>query len=143
VSGGQAGSGRAAWLAEQYQPLNLADRPAKSQAADLILTIRPRHRGLQRGDCGHRGVLARRLLANGDASRIATARAALEAAVVPPRGEIITQYQPINFTAQPTNGMQRADLHPSVAFAVFSAVADTKNAWARAPRCDPADRLYY
>jgi hypothetical protein len=134
---GKHGSGRAAWLADQYQPVNLADRPAKSQATDLILTIAVEAPGLAAAEAVATATFWRvAWLANGDASRTATARAALEAAVGAARaGEIITQYQPVNFTAQPTNGMQRADLHPTVAFVVFSAVADTKtNSWARAPK---------
>jgi len=87
------------------------------------------------GDCGHRAFWRAAWLANGDASRIATARAALEAAVGAARAaEIITQYQPINFTAQPTNGMQRADLHPSWHLRCFRPLPIRRRTLGRAPR---------
>ena len=47
---GKHGAGRGAWLVDHYQPLNAGNRPAKTRATDLILTIPvdARHRRRQR-----------------------------------------------------------------------------------------------
>ena len=134
---GKHGSGRAAWLADQFQPMNLAERPAKSQATALILTIAAETPGPAAAEAASIAVFWRAAwLADGDVSLTATARAALVAAVGAARGAaLITQYQPINFTLQPPNGMQRADLQVSVAFVVFAAFPEPKaSTWAHAPK---------
>lgn len=136
---GSHGSGRAAWLVTQYQPLNVASKPPKAREQDVILTIVAEEGAtLPAAEAAALATFWQRAwLAGGDATATAAARRALEALVGASRArDLIEAFVPVNFAAQPAPGTERSELSVAVAFVVFpAATPPTKpSAWAHAPK---------
>ena len=67
--------------------------------------------------------------------RIAAAQATLEGIVGPSRAsEIITKYQPVNFSDPLPAGVNRDEINVSVATVVFATVETKESSWSRAPK---------
>ena len=98
VLAGQFGSGRAAWLIDQYRPRNLEALPAKASADDVVLVVVP-DVPLPAGEVAPTTAYWRAAwLAGEDRAAQDSARAALVAAVGEQRaGDIIAGYRPVNF----------------------------------------------
>ncbi|OUL36555.1 hypothetical protein BV375_00035 [Nostoc sp. 106C] len=132
------GSGRATWIVQQYQPLNLNSEPKKAAATDIILVIEtetPLSNTEQTATVAYwRAVW----LADGDRSLENTARLALNAAVGSDRAtEIIQQYQPLNLEETPQSPLKKTDVVVSVAFVIFPPLENTttkQQSWSQAPK---------
>ena len=146
---GSHGSGRAAYLVQQDPPANVSEKPVTAHPEDLVLVIVTDLTAvLPAVEAAAAATFWRAAwLADGNATAVGAAQAALDAAVTPARAEVIlTRYQPVNFAARPATGRTRASLDVAVAFLVFEAplpgaVADdtgaaatTESAWADAPK---------
>ena len=129
------GSGRAGWIVSQYQPVNITAKPVKPRAQDVVLTI-----ATETPLAGAEATAAATFwrdawLADGDVVRMTAAQAALESALGQLRaGEIISEYQPVNFSDSLPTGVTKNQVNASVATVVFAAVPTKESAWARAPK---------
>ncbi|HEX8187999.1 MAG TPA: hypothetical protein VF586_06600 [Pyrinomonadaceae bacterium] len=129
------GSGRASWVVSEYQPTNVADRPAKPRAQDVVLTIATETPLTPAEDAAAATFWLAAWLADGDAAQVAAAQAALETEVGQERaGEIIAQYQPVNFAEPLAAGVAKSGVNASVSTVVFAPVPTRQNAWSRAPK---------
>jgi hypothetical protein len=129
------GSGRAAWLADNYQPLNLAAMPVKASASDEILVI-PTQIPLAAAEASAITAYWQAVwLADGDASKIQTASTALAAAVGAARAtQLIQGYAPYNVADEPTPPATKTSVAVSTAFVVFPVDPPTKqDSWSQAP----------
>lgn len=138
------GSGRAAWIISQYQPSNLP-APTKPRGIDVVLTIATETPLVGAEQTAANTFWRDAWLADGDANKVAAAQAALELVVGQLRaGEIITGYQPANFSESPPAGVTKDQLNVSVATVVFALVETKQNAWSRAPKVSIApDRFVF
>ncbi len=129
------GSGRASWILEQFQPLNLAAKPAKPRREDVILTI-PTEIELTLGEASATLTFWKAYwLADGDAVQADLAVQAFENAVGAQRAaEIAEEYEPFNFTFPIASGLKKQDLNVSAAFVVFPPADPKQSAWAHPPR---------
>ena len=132
------GSGRAAWIISNYQPLNLGQKPAKPLPDDVILTI-PTEAPLGAIEAAATAVFWREAwLADGDKSKEDAAAAALAAAAGNQRAaEIIAQYQPANFGKKPAPPRTKQQVNVSTAFVVFPKSEDLETkqrSWSHAPK---------
>jgi hypothetical protein len=129
------GSGRASWIVQQYRPVNIASPPVKTRPQDVILVI-PTENALAVSEAAAASTYWRDVwLADGDAGKIAAARAALDTAVGAERAtEIIAQYQASNFADPLAAGLTKKDVFVSVAFVVFPPVDTKQSAWSSAPK---------
>jgi hypothetical protein len=138
------GSGRAAYIADTYQPVNLAAKPAKAKASDEILVI-PAQTPLAAAEATATAAYWQAAwLAGDDAGALQTARTALEAATTAARAaELIAGYVPYNLRDVPAKPLTKADVALSVAFVVFPPDPPTKqSSWSQAPRVNHlADRF--
>jgi hypothetical protein len=138
------GSGRAGWIVDHYQPLNLGDRPTRAAATDEVLVI-PTQTALSAAEATAVATYWRSSwLADDNASAQHTARTRLDTAVGAARAtQLIADYRPYNFSDAPTKPLQKADVAVSTAFVVFPADPPTKqNPWTQAPRVNTlADRF--
>jgi hypothetical protein len=135
---GAHGSGRASWIIEQYQPLNLGEKPAKALPTDIILTI-PTSTPLAPAEVAAAVTFWRdSWLADGDSAAREAASAALVAAVGDGRAaEIVERYVPVNFGKAPTPPLTRAEVAVGVAFVVFRPNEDLdtrEHSWSQAPK---------
>ncbi|HMA17109.1 MAG TPA: hypothetical protein VKS03_01590, partial [Thermoanaerobaculia bacterium] len=132
------GSGRARWIIQQYQPLNLFEKPAKGLPTDVILTI-PTNAQLTEDEVAAAKTFWRAAwLANGDLEARVEASHALVAAVGESRAaDIVEHYVPANVDKGPAAPLTRADVTVSVAFVVFPPNEDLdtrEHSWSEAPR---------
>jgi hypothetical protein len=129
------GSGRAAWIARQLQPVNLAAKPSKPRPQDVILTI-PTEVAPSTAEGASTATFWRSMwLADGDAAKTAAALAAFENDVGQARAaELAAQYVPANFDSALAPGVTRQDVNLSLAFVVFPALETKQNAWSHAPK---------
>ncbi len=129
------GSGRAAWIVSQYQPLNLAAKPVKPRAQDVILTI-PTENALTPAEEAAAAAFWRDAwLADGDQTQFSAAQAALEAALGSARaGEIIEGFEPLNFSSPLAKGVAKTEVNLSVALLVFAPIDTKQSAWSHAPK---------
>jgi hypothetical protein len=129
------GSGRASWIVQAYQPVNLAQKPSKPRPEDVVLTI-PVDAALPSGEAAAAAAFWRDAwLADGDAGRIRLARQALANTVGAERAdEIVAGNEPANFSAPLPAGVTKPQLNVSVAFVVFPEAETKQSAWSRAPR---------
>jgi hypothetical protein len=131
---GAHGSGRAAWIVESYQPVNIPQKPAKPRPEDVILTI-PVQNAEPADGAAVTAYWRTVWLADGDAAAVASAWAALETAVAIDRArEIVEQLRPVNFDAPLAQGATRDSVNLGAAFVVFPAVETKQTAWAHAPK---------
>ncbi len=132
------GSGRAAWIMEQYQPLNLDQKPTKALSTDIILTIAsetPLSNAEQTAAATYWKAI---WLANGDRNRENAARSILNNAIGNDRAtEIIQNYQPRNLEETPKSPLKKTEVAVSVAFVVFPKsenVTTKQKSWSQAPK---------
>lgn len=137
------GSGRAGWLVDTYQPANPGDRPVKSAAQDLVLTVVVT--AAQPDAAAITAFWRAFWLADGAAAAIDAAVAALEAAVGAARAEEIrSSFVPVNLKAKPPAGVPPENVVVSVAFVELPDVETRQSSWSRAPRVTiPPDRFVF
>ena len=130
------GSGRAGWLADNFQPLNIAAPPAKVTATDEILVI-PTNTSLPTAQATAISSYWQSVwLANGDSAKVDAAKSALRAAVGAVEAtQLVSTYAPFNLGDLPTAPLTKADVGLSVAFVIFPPdPATTQQSWTQAPR---------
>jgi hypothetical protein len=132
------GSGRADWIVEQYQPLNLDQKPTKALPTDIILTIAtetPLSAAEQTATATYWQAV---WLANGDRNRENAARSTLNNAIGNDRAtEIIQNYQPRNIEEIPKSPLKKIEVTVSVAFIIFPKsenVTTKQQSWSQAPK---------
>jgi hypothetical protein len=132
------GSGRANYIADTYQPANLADAPSKVKPTDEILVI-PTQTPLGASEAAAISAYWQALwLADGDAGNTSAALSALHAAVGAARGsQLITDYVPFNLDDVPASPLSKQQVGLSVAFVVFPPDPSVQPlSWTQAPRVD-------
>ncbi len=138
------GSGRASWILDNYQPLNLSAQPIKAVSTDEILVI-PTGTTLAAGDSAAITSYWQAIwLADGDATQSNAAHAALASAVGAARAaELIAGYMPFNLADTPAKPLKKSDVGLSTQFVVFPPDPAVKQApWSQAPRVNHlADRF--
>lgn len=138
------GSGRASWILDNYQPVNIGTQPVKAASTDEILII-PTSTPLAAAEATAISTYWQAIwLADGDATKSQAARAALEAAVGAARAaDLIANYAPFNLSDKPASPKKKTDVAVSTAFVVFPPDPATKQSpWSQAPRVNHlADRF--
>ena len=130
------GSGRAGWLADNFQPLNLAVSPNKTSATDEILVI-PTDTPLSAADAiAISGYWQSVWLADGDSDKVQAANATLTAAVGAARAaQLVADYAPFNLADKPAAPLTKGAVALSVAFVVFPPdPVTTQHSWTQAPQ---------
>jgi hypothetical protein len=130
------GSGRAGWLVDNFQPVNIADEPKKAAVTDEILVI-PTTTPLPDAQVPAIATYWKSVwLADGDAAKIDAANAALTAAVGPTTAtDLIANYVPFNLGDKPVAPLTKSDVAVSAAFVVFPADPPTNlQTWSQAPQ---------
>ena len=134
---GGSGSGRAAYVVQQYRPDNLAQKPAKVDPQDVVLVIVPE---IDLTDAEQDAAFAYYTevwKADGDTARVDTARAALETAVggQARADEIREKFKPEATGQEPPKPYTRDEVRVSCAVLKLPAAPPTKTtAWTQAPR---------
>jgi hypothetical protein len=138
------GSGRAARIADHYQPTNVGNPPAKPNATDVILVI-PATAALADAEAQAIATYWQTVwLADGNAALVANAQNALATAVGAARAaELAAGYVPYNFADRPASPLRRRDVALTTAFVLFPSDPPTKQQpWSQAPRINRlADRF--
>ena len=132
------GSGRAGYIGDTYQPVNVAAVPVKASATDVILVI-PTTTTLDAAENAAVSAYWRAIwLADGDAAEVQAAAAALQTAVGGARASaLVSDYQPFNLGDVPAKPLAKSDVAVSTAFVVFPPDPATKSStWTQAPRVD-------
>jgi hypothetical protein len=133
------GNGRANYIADNYQPLNLADAPSpKVKSTDEILVI-PTQTPLGATDSAAISAYWRAVwLADGDAGKTNAALSALQASVGVARAtQLISDYVPFNLDDTPARPLSKQHVALSVAFVVFPPDPTTQpESWTQAPKVD-------
>jgi hypothetical protein len=130
------GSGRAAWIVQQFKPDNLSEIQPKPRPQEVILTI-PTETPLSNFE---RDKTAKfwvdTWLADGDSVKTAAAISDFEGDGLGQAraAELAEQYVPSNFKTQLAQGETKQTVNVDAAFVVFPTVANKKNAWAHAPK---------
>ena len=130
------GSGRAGWLADTYQPVNLPAAPSKINATDEILVI-PSDTVLADPEANAISAYWQGVwLADDDPAKLDAANAALSAAVGDARAaELIATFVPFNLADEPTAPATKESVASSVAFVVFPPdPPTTQQSWTQAPQ---------
>ena len=133
---GAHGSGRAGWLADNFQPLNIAAQPNKTKSTDEILVI-PTDTPLSSPEASAVSEYWQSVwLADGDSGKVDAANAALTAAVGAARAaQLATDYVPFNLRDTPPAPLTKPAVALSVAFVVFpSDPVTTQHSWTQAPQ---------
>jgi len=129
------GSGRAGYIVDTYQPLNLSDKPVKANASDEILAI-PTQTPLISNQATAISVYWKAIwLAGGDLAGGQAAGAALTASVGSALAtQLVTGYVPYNLADTPVAPLTKASIAVSVAFVIFPEDPPTRQAtWTQAP----------
>ena len=132
------GGGRASYVADSYQPLNLADVPSKAKSTDEILVI-PTQTPLGVTEALALSAYWRVVwLVDGDAVQTNAALSALQATVGAARAtQLITDYVPFNLDDAPASPLSKQHVGLSVAFVVFPPDPVTQpHSWTQAPKVD-------
>jgi hypothetical protein len=131
------GSGRSAWIVQQYQPANLTAKPTKPQPQDVILTIVV-ETALPAAEAAAVATFWTAVWrADGDAGATTAARAALDAAVGAVRAdELVATTTPANLAAPLAVGFSKADVAVSAAYLELPPADPKQMAWARPPRAN-------
>jgi hypothetical protein len=130
------GSGRASYLVDTYQPVNVADQPSKAAASDEILVI-PTQTPLAATDAAAITTYWSAFwVAAADKAGQQAAAAALDAAVGPARAtQLRAQYAPVNLADAPAPPLTPGDVAVSATFVVFPPDPLVKQApWTQAPQ---------
>jgi hypothetical protein len=133
------GSGRAAWIVQQYQPLTpLTEKPTKTLPTDIILTIATETPLSDPEQTATTAYWKAIWLADGNHTAKNVAKQALVNAIGDDRATaIIRNYQPQNIEEAPKSPLKRTQVTVSVVFLVFpkSANVTTKQqSWSQAPK---------
>jgi hypothetical protein len=130
------GSGRAGYIADTYQPVNLADQPVKAAASDEILVIAAQVPLDAAEAAAVSAYWSEVWIAAGDATALANATAALDAAVGGARAaELVAGYVPFNLSDAPASPATTHDVAVSTTFLVLPADPAVKQApWSQAPQ---------
>jgi hypothetical protein len=132
------GNGRGNFVADAYQPLNLADAPSKAKATDEILVI-PTQTPLVAGEAAAISAYWRAVwLADGDAGKTSAALNALQTTVGAARAaQLIADYVPFNLDDVPASPLSKQHVGLSVAVVVFPPdPASQPESWTEAPKVD-------
>jgi hypothetical protein len=131
------GSGRAAYIVENYQPSNLGQNPSKAAVTDVILVVATAASLGAAEETATAAFWRKVWLADGVKADEDAARAMLEAAVGAARAaEIIAQYRPANMDEKPRPPLKKSDVTVSTAFVIFPApetIPTKQQSWSRAP----------
>jgi hypothetical protein len=130
------GSGRAGYIADTYQPVNLADQPVKAAASDEILVIATQA-PLDAAEAAAVSTYWSAVwIAAGDATALQDATAALDAAVGAARAaELVAGYVPFNLSDAPAPPATTHDVAVSTAFLVLPPDPTVKqSSWSQAPQ---------
>src|SRR6266545_1434182 len=130
------GSGRAGWLADNFQPLNLAAEPYKANPTDEILVI-PTNTPLSAAEADTISTYWQSVwTADDDPGKVNAANAALTAAVGDARAAQLTaDYVPFNLPDTPAAPLTKQTVALSVAFVVFAPdPVTTQQSWTQAPQ---------
>jgi hypothetical protein len=129
------GSGRAAYVADQFQPVNPADEPAGAAATDEVLVIATQTplAGAEAAATGDYWVAVWK--AGDDGTKLDQAAAALDAAVGSARAtELQADYVPFNLADVPTAPATPQTVAVTTAFVAFGADPPPKaSSWSQAP----------
>jgi hypothetical protein len=129
------GSGRARWIVDTYQPINLQDQPAKVASNDQVLVI-PTQTELVAFEAARVAAYWEAIwLADDDDGKQSIALAALEGAVGQARAaQLVSGYKPYNLTDRPQPPTTKGDLALETAFVVFPPDPPTvQSSWSQAP----------
>jgi hypothetical protein len=132
------GSGRAGYILDSYQPVNVAAQPVKAQATDEVLVI-PTQTAPAAADAAAVSAYWQAVWrADGDAAALQAAQAALQAAVgAANAAALIAAYQPYNLSDTPAAPLQKSDVAVTTAFVIFPPDPPTKaGSWTQAPQVD-------
>jgi hypothetical protein len=138
------GSGRASWIVEQYQPVNMGDRPSKASASDEILVIPATALPAPEAAAALSAYWEAVWLADGDVAKVSAARSALDKAVGAAQADaLIAHYKPFNMADKPAAPKKKTAVALATAFVVFPPEPATKSSpWSQAPRVNHlADRF--
>jgi hypothetical protein len=133
---GSHGSGRAAWIVQNYVPENEDDRPEKAERTDVVLVVSTETPLTLAEATATSTYWEETWRAGDDGERAAAARADLVAEVGAARATVIVaEYRPYNLDDAPNPPLGRDDVTVTVAFLVFPADVETKlDSWSRAPQ---------
>lgn len=133
---GGSGSGRAAYIVRQYQPVNAGARPSKIDPQDVVLVIVPQVAVTPAEQTAAFTYYTAVWKADGDATLEAAALTALRAAVGNPRAdEILEKFAPDPVGQQPPKPYTRAQVRVSCAVLDLPVPPATKtNSWTQAPK---------
>jgi hypothetical protein len=132
------GNGRSNFIADTYQPLNLADQPSKVKPTDEILVI-PTQTPLGTAEGAAISAYWRAVwLADGDAGKTNAALNALQTTVGRARAaQLIADYVPFNLDDVPASPLSKQHIALSIAFVVFPPdPASQPESWTQAPKVD-------
>ena len=128
------GAGRAAWVVEQFTPVNLPQRPTKTRPEDIVLTIATEAPLSSAEEAAAAAFWRDAWLADGDRSKLTAAHAGLTGAVGAARAaQIVAHYRPDNFETPLEAGIDRQAVTVLVAQVVFAAPDTREQAWSGAP----------
>lgn len=134
---GSHGSGRAAFIVENFVPLNLADKPVKAAGHDVVLVVVSETPHAEAEWTAVAELWSERWRANGDRAREDAAWSTFESTVGAVRAaELEESTRPVNFTEQPGARQTRPEVAVSVAELILpapSTVATQERSWSRAP----------
>ena len=132
------GSGRAAWIVKNYLPVNLADKPAKADPDNLVLTIKGEAAIAAQEWDGIAAYWKAAWLAKDDTAALTDARDALTAHVGADRAaEVIATLRPVNFDPPPLRETPPPPKAVSVAYLQLPPSGDAagkSQSWSRPPR---------
>jgi hypothetical protein len=130
------GSGRAGYIADTYQPVNLADAPVKAAASDEILVI-PTQAPLAATEAAAVSAYWTAAWTGADdKAAVQAAATTLDNAVGTARAaQLLAGYVPFNLTDTTTPPVTRQDVAVSTTFVVFPADPPVKqSSWSQAPQ---------
>ena len=131
------GSGRSAWITDQYTPLNISSKPAKSQASDVILVVQE-ETTLTAAEENAAFIYWKAVwLADGDSTKENLALQSLKASVGDSTTEqILQKFKPFNLSTQP-QGKKKNEVTLTIAKIVFpseSSITVSKTSWQQSPK---------
>jgi hypothetical protein len=129
------GAGRAGYIRENYQPLNLSERPTKIAEADEILVIPTQAAAVEPEAAALLAYWKAIWQAGEDAAARQAATDTLSAALGASRAEeAVGQYAPYNLADEPVAPATKASVACAVAFVVFPPDPPAKQwSWSQAP----------
>ena len=132
------GTGRAEWILKSYQPKNLAAKPVKAKAQDIILAI-PTDTPLSDAEAKVVATFWQETwLADGDNAKTLAAQNKLVAATNADRSKVLVEtYAPANQDLEPPAPFTRSQVAIQAAFLQLpndSDVATRAQGWSKAPR---------